>query len=478
MSIGASRTSCERARSGLGHARHRARPGNLARHRRGRFRSAEGAIAEGAVCRFRSCRVGLPPDQVGVGNRLHAPGLRDRRQRLAAGIPGFAPGHFSRGGPEERAAVLLEGGADLNSEPPMVLGATGPNRTFQNGDVLYIDGGCNVSGYKMDFARRAVFGPPSARQQSEHDGMWGILHEIIERMKPGVSMRELFEYSQSRLAQHPEWRNYSDHPSKRIGHGIGLENEPPSISANRRYGPRSRHGADAGAENRKRGRSAQSGGTRRHPSVGLRGAFRGIGVEAAYRRLSGTRFDENQTAQRTEHPRGRPDAAGDRCAGRTGLSSRRRGQGRGSDQDRRASGSRQHLSPRDAGLGGRRPRARHEMDFLLSGQFRSRVCRIRPASSSSTTRTIGLPCCIMEGMYVTFLRTAACAAVAAKYLAPRPPKTLGLIGCGGLGLWSLRVMSATFPSIERVFVSSRTRKLAGGVLREDDAGGQMDHYTR
>jgi len=125
----------------------------------------------------------------------------------------------------------IEGGADLNSEPPMVLGATGPNRTFQKGDVLYIDGGCNCSGYKMDFARRAVFGQPSARQQSEHDGMWGILDEIIERMKPGVSVRELFEYSQSRLAQHPEWRNYSDHPSKRIGHGIGLENEPPSISA-------------------------------------------------------------------------------------------------------------------------------------------------------------------------------------------------------------------------------------------------------
>jgi alanine dehydrogenase len=70
----------------------------------------------------------------------------------------------------------------------------------------------------------------------------------------------------------------------------------------------------------------------------------------------------------------------------------------------------------------------------------------------------GRPCCIMEGMHVTFLRTAACAAVAAKYLAPRPPKTLGLIGCGGLGLWSLRVMSAVFPSIEQVYVSSRTRR--------------------
>src|SRR4051812_7356540 len=58
---------------------------------------------------------------------------------------------------------------------------------------------------------------------------------------------------------------------------------------------------------------------------------------------------------------------------------------------------------------------------------------------------LGLPCCIMEGMYVTFLRTAACAAVAAKYLAPREPKSLGLIGCGGLGRWSLHIMSAVFP---------------------------------
>jgi len=70
----------------------------------------------------------------------------------------------------------------------------------------------------------------------------------------------------------------------------------------------------------------------------------------------------------------------------------------------------------------------------------------------------GRPCCIMEGMHVTFLRTAACAAVAAKHLAPRQPRTLGLVGCGGLGHWSLRMMTAVFPSIEQVYVSSRTRR--------------------
>jgi Xaa-Pro dipeptidase len=141
--------------------------------------------------------------------------------------PGVSAGAIQRRALE----YFYDEGADITSEPPTVLGATGPGRTFQKGDVLYIDGGANYLGYKMDYARRAVFGPPSERQKSEHDGMWELLHSIMERMKPGTSMRELFEYSQQQLAKRPKWRNYSDHPSKRIGHGIGLENEPPSISA-------------------------------------------------------------------------------------------------------------------------------------------------------------------------------------------------------------------------------------------------------
>src|SRR5262249_26036170 len=127
--------------------------------------------------------------------------------------------------------LYADGGADLASEPPTVLGATGRGGTFAPGDVLYLDGGCSYRGYRMDFTRRAVFGPPSPRQIEGDDGMWGLLFEIIDRMKPGVAVRDLFEFSQQRLAARPQWRNYSDHPAKRIGHGIGLENEPPSICA-------------------------------------------------------------------------------------------------------------------------------------------------------------------------------------------------------------------------------------------------------
>ena len=72
----------------------------------------------------------------------------------------------------------------------------------------------------------------------------------------------------------------------------------------------------------------------------------------------------------------------------------------------------------------------------------------------------GHPVCIMEGMYVTFLRTAACAAVAVRNLMQQPPRSLMLVGCGGLGKWSLRMMTAAFPSIEQIYVSSRTRNCA------------------
>jgi Xaa-Pro aminopeptidase len=81
----------------------------------------------------------------------------------------------------------------------------------------------------MDFTRRAVFGPPNDRQRREHDGMWEILIKVMEQMKPGVTQAEIFEYSQSLLAK-TDFVNYSDHPAKRIGHGIGLETEPPSMN--------------------------------------------------------------------------------------------------------------------------------------------------------------------------------------------------------------------------------------------------------
>ena len=66
----------------------------------------------------------------------------------------------------------------------------------------------------------------------------------------------------------------------------------------------------------------------------------------------------------------------------------------------------------------------------------------------------GLPIAIIEAMQITYARTAACAALAARYCANPKATRLGLVGCGGLGEWSLRALSVAFPSIQEVFVSS------------------------
>ncbi|HEU5018463.1 MAG TPA: hypothetical protein VFT69_10900 [Pseudolabrys sp.] len=68
----------------------------------------------------------------------------------------------------------------------------------------------------------------------------------------------------------------------------------------------------------------------------------------------------------------------------------------------------------------------------------------------------GLPVAIMEGMWITYARTAACAAVAAKHLASPRPRRLGLVGCGGLGRWSLLMLAEVFPELDEIYVSSRT----------------------
>lgn len=68
----------------------------------------------------------------------------------------------------------------------------------------------------------------------------------------------------------------------------------------------------------------------------------------------------------------------------------------------------------------------------------------------------GLPVGILEGMWITYARTTACAAVMARTLAIAAPRTLGLIGCGGLGTWMVRVAAAALPEVETVLVSSRS----------------------
>ncbi|MGO4382828.1 hypothetical protein [Specibacter sp. RAF43] len=68
----------------------------------------------------------------------------------------------------------------------------------------------------------------------------------------------------------------------------------------------------------------------------------------------------------------------------------------------------------------------------------------------------GLPLAVVEGSHITNLRTAACAAVLAKFTVKQPPAIVTFIGAGTLARWTLRALTETFPDIETVRVLSRT----------------------
>ena len=123
----------------------------------------------------------------------------------------------------------LEGGADLNSEPPMVSARPVQIALSRNGDVLYIDGGCNYSATKwisLAGPSRVAFAAPAVRAR------WDVGHSQRNHRTHETwrSVRELFEFSQRRLG-----------PASRVAKLFG-----PSLQADRsRHRPGKRTAVDS-----------------------------------------------------------------------------------------------------------------------------------------------------------------------------------------------------------------------------------------
>ena len=64
--------------------------------------------------------------------------------------------------------------------------------------------------------------------------------------------------------------------------------------------------------------------------------------------------------------------------------------------------------------------------------------------------TTGFPVCIMDCTWLTAMRTGAATAIAAKYLARKDSRTLGILGCGTQGRSNLEALTAVCNSLEEV----------------------------
>ncbi len=77
----------------------------------------------------------------------------------------------------------------------------------------------------------------------------------------------------------------------------------------------------------------------------------------------------------------------------------------------------------------------------------------------------GFPLCIMDGTYLTSIRTAAAGAVAAKYLARKDASIIGLVGCGVQARSQLTALREIF-RIRRVKVWGQEKSLIDRFIKE------------
>lgn len=75
----------------------------------------------------------------------------------------------------------------------------------------------------------------------------------------------------------------------------------------------------------------------------------------------------------------------------------------------------------------------------------------------------GRPFAVMDGNYITLIRTAATSAAAASYLAPEAPESIGLVGCGLQALSHLDAFVDLLPSLHKVYLFSRSSRSAEAV---------------
>ncbi|MFC3031393.1 M24 family metallopeptidase [Pseudoalteromonas fenneropenaei] len=103
---------------------------------------------------------------------------------------------------------------------------------LQHGDMLLVDFGAVVNGYRSDMTRTYVLGEASAKQQHIFDAVFAAQQASFALLKAGTDCKTLNAASERVLAEF----GYSEFAGKGLGHGVGLFlHETPFINRSTDY---------------------------------------------------------------------------------------------------------------------------------------------------------------------------------------------------------------------------------------------------
>ena len=146
---------------------------------------------------------------------------------------------FKKGFSQLREGMTTAELGDIFRKAHMELGASGgggpvfgPNAAFphgtrnvrnlQEGDVVLVDGGCSVKGYKSDVTRTAVFGKPSDELGKVWETVLQAQRAAFDAIKNGAVCGAVDGAARKVMAKAGYGGEY-EFFTHRLGHGIGIE---------------------------------------------------------------------------------------------------------------------------------------------------------------------------------------------------------------------------------------------------------------
>lgn len=95
-------------------------------------------------------------------------------------------------------------------------------RHLQKGDIILVDGGCSVEGYRSDVTRTVVFGQPSDKQKRVFDVVLKAQTEAHKAIRPGVTCETIDAVARKVIEDAGFGPDYT-YFAHRLGHGIGMD---------------------------------------------------------------------------------------------------------------------------------------------------------------------------------------------------------------------------------------------------------------
>ncbi|WP_281561267.1 Xaa-Pro peptidase family protein [Thalassomonas sp. RHCl1] len=93
------------------------------------------------------------------------------------------------------------------------------NRKLKPGDLILIDFGAVMNGYRSDMTRTYVFGKASAEQKQVYQLVRDAQQAALDALTPGIRGSDLYQYSAD-ILHASDYKNYA---GEGLGHGVGLE---------------------------------------------------------------------------------------------------------------------------------------------------------------------------------------------------------------------------------------------------------------